>query len=360
MSGSPSTRKARIANAANVMYTNAVYWPNHRFYNGDTPGSLNYGCINRVYYAFANVMADGGVFLSDEWADATAPCDGVQGALGSLMHLKQRYPHLQVVLSIGGGNSAETFPIVASNTLLRDNFARSARGLVEASGLDGIDTPVVWEYPCSPQQGADFLALLAAIRLHLHEDHYLLTAALPAAKQVLQNIDLRRASEYIDAINLMAYDFFGSWTHRSGHHAQLYAMNKDEPSGSSGVQHIMAAGVPAKKILLGIPLFGRSFLHVSGPGHKFRGAGGEEGSFEYSNLPRRGTKEQVDKRAVAAQCVGGDGGFVTYDNPDTVKIKAAFCKQKGLGGLCYWSAPSDAKDTKRSLITAGFRALHSS
>lgn len=55
------------------------------------------------------------------------------------MHLKQRYPHLQVVLSIGGGESAETFPIVASNAVLRDNFARSARGLVDASGLDGID-----------------------------------------------------------------------------------------------------------------------------------------------------------------------------------------------------------------------------
>lgn len=56
------------------------------------------------------------------------------------MHLKQRYPHLQVILSIGGGASAETFPIVASSTILRDNFARSARGLVEASGLDGIDS----------------------------------------------------------------------------------------------------------------------------------------------------------------------------------------------------------------------------
>ncbi|KAK0734303.1 glycoside hydrolase [Lasiosphaeria miniovina] len=355
---SPSSRKSRIASAANVMYTNAVYWPNHRLYNGDTPGALNYGCINRVYYAFANVTADGGVFLSDEWADATAPCDGVQGALGSLMHLKQRYPHLQVVLSIGGGASSETFPIVAANTILRDNFARSARGLVEASGLDGID--IVWEYPCSPQQGNDFLALLAAIRIHLPEDRYLLTAALPAAKPILQNIDCRGAAEYLDVINLMAYDFFGPWTIRSGHQAQLYAMSKDEPSGSSGVQFLMASGVPAKKILLGIPLFGRSFLGVTGPGHKFRATGGEEGSFEYNTLPRRGTKEQVDKRAVAAQCVGGDGGFVTYDNPDTVKIKAVFCKQKSLGGLCYWSAPSDAKDSKRSLITAGFRALHSS
>ncbi|KAK4171222.1 hypothetical protein QBC36DRAFT_100888 [Triangularia setosa] len=37
-----------------------------------------------------------------------------------------------------------------------------------------------------------------------------------------------------------------------------------------------------------------------------------------------------------------DGGFVTYDNPDTVKIKATFCKQNGPGGLFYWSAPSDS------------------
>jgi len=223
--------------------------------------------------------------------------------------------------------------------------------------------------------------LLAATRIHIPEDRYLLTAALPASKPLLQNIDLRRSAEYLDAINLVAYDFCGSWSPRTGHHAQLYAVGKDEHSGAAGVQHLMASGVPGKKILFGIPLFGRSFLHVSGPGHKNRGAGGEDGTFEYSALPRRGAKEQIDKRAGAAQCVGGDGGFVTYDNPDTVKMKAVFCKQKGLGvcilpswclsaslgadssvgqGLYYWSAPSDAKDNKRSLITAGFRALHSS
>lgn len=56
------------------------------------------------------------------------------------MHLKQKYPHLQVVLSIGGGASSETFTLVASSAILRDNFAQSARGLVEASGLDGIDS----------------------------------------------------------------------------------------------------------------------------------------------------------------------------------------------------------------------------
>jgi chitinase len=63
-SSSSRSRKARMASASNVMYTNAVYWPNYRVHQGDTPGALNYGCINHVYYAYANVSSDGGVFVS--------------------------------------------------------------------------------------------------------------------------------------------------------------------------------------------------------------------------------------------------------------------------------------------------------
>ncbi|KAI0004043.1 glycoside hydrolase family 18 protein [Xylariaceae sp. FL0662B] len=355
---SSSSRRRKTASTSTVMFTNAVYFPNAKIYSGATPGMMNYSCINHVYYAFANVAPDGSVFLSDEWADAQAPCDGVQGGLGSLMHLKQTHPHLQVILSIGGGTSAETFPIVASDTLLRDNFARSARGLVEASGLDGID--INWEYPLDPRQGADFVALLASVRIHLPEEQFFVTAALPAGRAVLQNIDIASASAYLDFVNLAAYDFSGPWSHRSGHHAQLYALDRDETSGSSGVAFLIGHGCPARKILLGIPVYGRSFLGVAGPGHRFKGAAGDDGAFEYLDLPRRNAKETVDKRIGAASCLGGDGGWVTYDNPDTVKMKAAYCKQKGLGGLFYWTGPADSREKSRSLIAAGFKALHSS
>ncbi|KAH6657155.1 family 18 glycoside hydrolase [Truncatella angustata] len=355
---SSSSRRRMASSVANVMFTNAVYFPNYKIYSGASPGMMNYSCISHVFYAFASVAADGSVFLSDEWADAQAPCDGVRGGLGSLMHLKQAHPHLQVILSVGGGNSTEVFPVVAANPVLRDNFGRSARGLVEASGFDGID--ICWEYPSDAQQGADLIALFDATRMHLPADEYFLTAALPAAPGILQCIDFHTAAHYLDMINLMAYDFYGAWTHRSGHQSQLYAVNKDETSGASAVSLLVGAGFPAKRINLGIPLYGRSFLGVSGPGHRFKGVGGEEGIFDYNQLPRKGAKEQVDKRTGAAMCVGGDGGFVSYDNPDTVKMKASYCKQKKLGGLFYWSGPSDARETSRSLIATGFKTLHSS
>lgn len=179
---------------------------------------------------------------------------------------------------------------------------------------------VVWQYPTDSLQGANFVALLATVRLYLPEDHYLITIALPASRSVLGNIDLCRAANYLDLLNLTAYDLYGS---RSGHHAQLYPSSSKEDessSASSAVSYLMSKGFPARKILLGIPVFGRRGSSTS-----------SDGKIDYHQLPRKGTKEQVDKRACAAYCVGGGSGFVSYDNPDTVKMKAAFVKQKGLG-----------------------------
>jgi hypothetical protein len=44
---------------------NAVYYPNYRVYRGETPATLNYNCISHVFYAFAHVSPDGGVFVSN-------------------------------------------------------------------------------------------------------------------------------------------------------------------------------------------------------------------------------------------------------------------------------------------------------
>ncbi|PSR79667.1 glycoside hydrolase [Coniella lustricola] len=361
----PSRKSRKAASLSQVYFSNAVYFPNHRIYNGDTPGSMNYNCISTVYYCFANVATDGGVFLSDEYADVRSPCDGVSGGLGSLMHLKQKHPHLQVILSVGGPHSSQIFATVAASAVLRDNFARSCKDLVDASGLDGID--IVWQWPMGALQGANFVALLAAIRMYLPEEHYLLTAALPAAQVVLSAIDVQRAAEYLDLLNLMAFDMYGAWSSRSGHHAQLYpATHKEDESfsGSFAVSCLLSQGFPAKKILFGIPCFGRHFPGVTSTGQSFSRPSGD-GTVDYLQLPRKGSKEIVDRRACAAFCVGSSGssnssGFITYDNPETVKAKAAFVKQKGLGGLFYWTGPADAKDGKRSLIASGFKALHSS
>ncbi|CAK7216387.1 hypothetical protein SCUCBS95973_002795 [Sporothrix curviconia] len=353
----PSSSRRFRPSQSTIMYTNAVYYPSQAVYSGLTPANLNYSCINLVYYAFASVSDTG--HLGNEYVDVNMACDGARGALGSLLHLKQQHPHLQVVVSIGGSACASTFAGVAANPVFRDNFARSALGLIEASGVDGVD--ISWTFPADAQQAADFASLLAQVRMYLGEDNYYLTATMAAGKESLRMLDLPSIASYVDLINLAAYDYYGFWSAASGHHAQLYAVGKDESSGASSVQYLMSHGVPSKKILLGIPLYGRSFVGpaTTGPGQPFTAfAGNEDGTFEYHSLPRPGTHEHVNKRVVGAQCIGGDGGFVSYDNPETVREKGEFARQKSLAGLFYWNAPSDSQDTKRSLVATGFRALH--
>jgi chitinase len=46
------------------MFKNAVYYPNYRVYRGETPASMNYNCISHVFYAFAHLSPDGGIFVS--------------------------------------------------------------------------------------------------------------------------------------------------------------------------------------------------------------------------------------------------------------------------------------------------------
>ena len=192
----------------------------------------------------------------------------------------------------------------------------------------------------------------------------MLTSALPAGEWALKNIDLAQASIHLDLINLMAYDFSGPWTDACGHHAQLFTPKDPHNdaarlSCSSAVTYLTSRGVPAGKILLGIPTYGRSFLGASKIGDRFSGVGGEEGTFEYKDLPRPGAIVHSDAVAGAVYCVGTESGLVTFDDPSTVKQKAQFARQQGLAGLFFWTGTGDTKDDK-SLVETGYRCLHSS
>lgn len=162
----------------------------------------------------------------------------------------------------------------------------------------------------------------------------------------------------------MAYDFAGPWTGLSGHASQLFSPEKPanefaKRSCQAGAQYLISNGVPGDKIVLGIPMFGRSFLGADNIGQAFAGHGGVQGVFPYHELPRPGSQVGFDDDVVAAYCVGGDGGFVSYDDPRTVCRKALFVKDMGLRGLFYWTAVDDTPQGGASLIRAGFAGLFS-
>ena len=221
---------------------------------------------------------------------------------------------------------------------------------------------VDWEHPHGIQQGVDYISLLAMLRSLLPASLYTLTSALPAGEWVLRDIDVAAAASHLDLINLMTYDFSGPWTDLTGHQSQLYTPKHPHNdaatvSCNSAVMYAFSRGVQPHKIVLGIPAYGRSFLGANKVGQQYSGSAGQEGTFEYKDLPRPGSREYVDQAVGAAFCVDGDGGFVTYDNPATIALKSEFVKSQRLAGLFYWHGAADVKG-KRSLIETGYNTLH--
>lgn len=321
---------------------------------------MNLDYITHIFYAFAWAKEDGSVYPSDEYADTGIEIGDVKGCLNDLKAVKKLHPHIKTLLSVGGGGKGSVpLPAIAANAEARSRFAWTAEEAVEIYGLDGID--VDWEHPSSIQQGSDYVELLAALREALPTPRFLLTSALPAGEWVLRNINLKQAAHYLDYLNLMTYDFSGPWTSICGHHAQLYTPQRphddaSRTSCSSGVAYVLAQGVPNGKILMGIPTYGRSFLGAKKAGDTFSGHAGEEGTFEYRDLPRPKASSKFDDNVGAAYCVGGDGGFVSYDTPKSVSMKADFVRQQKLGGLFYWTGTGDTNDSS-SLVECGWRGL---
>ena len=129
----------------------------------------------------------------------------------------------------------------------------------------------------------------------------------------------------------MGYDYSGSWRSTAGHNSQLHALADGEGSADKGVEYALKKGFPSRKILLGIPIFARKHVGASAPGGRFKALYDDEDVIEYRDLPRPGTEEITDTAVGGASCYTEKDGWISYDNPTTVTMKAQYCKEKNLG-----------------------------
>ncbi|MFX1475913.1 MAG: glycosyl hydrolase family 18 protein [Promethearchaeota archaeon] len=114
---------------------------------------------------------------------------------------------------------------------------------------------------------AEFRRQLDAVRPGL-----LLTAAVAAGEDKIVHYDIPGISQYLDAINVMTYDFFGAWAPNgpTAFHSPLYAwsgMPTTSPlnhyTSDYAIRLWITGGAPASKIHLGIGFYGRGWTGVT-------------------------------------------------------------------------------------------------
>jgi chitinase len=161
----------------------------------------------------------------------------------------------------------------------------------------------------------------------------------------------------LDFINLMAYDYCGSWDQRAGHQSNLYPSQSHPEttpfSTDRAIRHYVQHGIPPSKIVLGMPLYGRAFCETKGPGHPFNGVGEgswERGVWDYKALPKPGAREFHDRQLGSSWSYDPQSRhMVSYDSRDVALQKTDYVKHHGLGGAMWWESSGD-KSGHDSLI----------
>lgn len=311
-----------------------------------TPPDIPATRLTHINYAFGKIDPAGVVVL---------PNPGAPLQLAHLRSLKAKNPRLKILLSVGGWE-AEGFSDAAWSAASREKFARSVVALLREHSLDGVDLD--WEYPgqsvagikSRPEDKQNFTALLRELRAQLG-DRYLLTIA-SADREYFDFTQMDRLHVYLDWINVMSYDFFNSLTPTTGHHAGLYASAFAAPgdrNADASVQQHLAAGIPAQKLVLGVAFYGRGFagvapLHdgVNQPYQHF------EAAHPYAELvdkfiDRGGFVRGWDAQAQAPFLWNTQThAFITYDDPQSIAIKAQYVRKHHLGGIMFWELSQDS------------------
>ncbi|XP_071539685.1 chitinase-3-like protein 1 [Panulirus ornatus] len=322
------------------------------------------GICTHLVFGFAGLGHDNRIRVLDPWNEL---CDNYgKCAFDRFTALKQKNKDLITLLAVGGWNEGSAkYSNMAKSAANRKIFIDSSVELLKAHNFDGLDMD--WEYPTqrggAPEDKANFVILLRELKEALHANGMILTAAVSAGKATIDAAyDIPGVAEHLDLMNLMAYDLHGAWDDYTHHQSGLYAHPMDTGDNvylnqDFAVNYWIDGGMPSTKITLGVPLYGRCWSLSSEAEHGYYAPATQPGRpGPYTNTPGfMGYNEICVKIKEEGWTVVVEPGcnepyayympygriWCSYDDHDSVAIKAAYAKEKNLAGMMVWSIETD-------------------
>jgi chitinase len=324
--------------------------------------------LTRINYAFANIK-DGQIV-------AESPVDAPNFA--TLVALKQQNPSLQVLVSVGGWLWSGNFSDVALTRASRARFIDSVAAFIRQYKLDGLD--VDWEFPAQigagnrfrPEDKENYTLLLEELRQRFDREQrelgrrLLLSVAAGSDTDFLAHTQMGLVARAVDTVNLMAYDFYEPDSDKiTGNHAPLYRDPADPKGGSAdkSVHDFETAGVPARKIVLGVPFYGHVWGNVGPANHGLFQPGSpvphtfaHYGDIEPTLLQQGFTRYWDAAAEVPFLYNAQTKQFVSYEDPVSLGVKCAYVRREGLGGVMFWEYSADPSGRLLDAIDRAFSA----
>lgn len=339
------------------------------------------GSVSHVLYAFLHLCGPGQLKTSAaacqgqaDFSVAPDPRHPVFDA--AFRRLKQRDAGVQVLASVGGWGGSDPFFHLVGSPQGRAALVQGLQAFLrQHPGFDGID--IDWEHPGSnggthgvqlgsAEDGRHFGLLMQELRAGLDAlgretgRRYPLTVAVNATAAVLDRIDWKAAEPALDLVFIMSYDYYGAWTAELGHHTALRSSRPGaDDSLEQSLAHFRRHGVPARKLVAGVGMYGRGFSGAASdrPGSARSGLfpSEGEGAIGYRDIARlyldaqgrgRGGFEARFSKTQRAWHLYDPRRklYLAYDDPRAVEEKARFARQQGLAGVFAWELGQDNGD----------------
>ncbi len=263
---------------------------------------------------------------------------------------------VKVLLSLGGWGWDSQFASIASRPDAAERYVKAVMGIVDEYEYDGLDLD--WEYPDTKNEIAGFERLARRFRGQLDalgqkkNRPMLLTMAVSANSGTLSWLSKDVLLETMDWLNVMTYDFAGSWTSYAGHNSPLFASSKQPDASRRSTELTMKylleqKGMPANRLAVGIPLYGRGFA-VSEPYASTKNAPrrGRVPGGNYSNIFKlqneQGWARQWDDETKNPWLISPDKTVVIgYDDAESVANKTDWAVKQGFRGIFFWQIGGD-------------------
>jgi chitinase len=328
------------------------------------PEEIDARKLTRINYAFANLQ-DGRIV------------DGFPTSaknIATLVALKREHPSLTVLVSVGGWLWSGRFSDMAGSKQSRREFIESTVEYVDRYQLDGID--IDWEYPgmvgagntFRPEDKQNYTSLLKELRKRFNREEkklhrqLFITIATGASSEFLAHTQMDKVQKYVDTVNLMAYDYYEPGSDATtGNHAPLYTDPADakQVSDNRSVHEYEQAGVPAGKIVLGVPFYGHVWGEVPDSNHGlFQPGKPIPNAFaQYSdiaaNMVNKGFTRYWDSAASVPYLYNpATRTFVSYEDPESLALKCKYVLDHNLGGVMFWDYSGDRSEVLLDAINA--------
>ncbi|KAL3220000.1 hypothetical protein MRX96_005741 [Rhipicephalus microplus] len=304
--------------------------------------------------------------------------------------IKKKYSHIKTLVSVGGWEYGHSmFSQMVSRSVNRRRFVKSAVRWMRRYGFDGLD--ISWQYPGTMVRGGshadkeNFVLVMKELKSEFEKYDFMLSTTIPIDPMLLKTgFNVAALSRYVDWFNVFTHDLRGTWTGYTDVHSPLRrrcfdrgairssqrgsvtkshrgarsvaVKAKTPPMSEDGLNRLVKLGAPKKKLMLGIPFYGRSYTLLDPQRHALaaptrRDVPAVPGPYVMSDeilayyevcmdITMLSWRREYDQVGQCPYAYRGDQ-WVGYEDEESISAKVDFVLEQDYGGVMVFNIDMD-------------------